>query len=55
MAELHRFGLAAVLSADAADKFGTRGTAFLHTHVDELANTFLVENLEGVYLQDLLL
>ena len=54
-AELHAGGLAAVLAADAGAHAGTYVAALLHGHLDELAYAVLVENLEGVYLQNLLL
>ena len=43
-----------MLTADAAAELGTHGATFFHGILDELADTLLVEHLEGVYLQNLL-
>ena len=48
MTELHRFGFATVFATDTADEVRTCRTTFLHTHIDELANAFLIEHLERV-------
>ena len=53
-AELHRAGLTTVLTADTATEIGTNLATFLDGKLDETAHTLLVENLERVYLQDLL-
>ena len=44
-----------MLTADTGAQVGTNGTTILNSHLNELAYTILVENLEGVYLQNLLL
>ena len=53
-AELHRAGLTTMLTTETSTEFRTCLTAFLHSGLDETANTLLVENLEWVYLQNLL-
>ena len=54
MAELNRFGFATMLTTDTTNEVGASGAALLNTHVNELANTLLVENLEWVDIQNLL-
>ena len=44
-----------MLTANTTLQVRTNSTAFLCSHTDELADTILVEHLEGVYLQNLLL
>ena len=44
-----------MLTADTCAEIRTCGATVLNCHLDELTNTLLVENLERVYLQDLLL
>lgn len=51
-AELHGAGLAAVLAADADFEIGTGCTTFLYSHSYKLTNTYLIEYLEGIYLDD---
>ena len=53
-AELNRAGLTTMLTTDTATQVRTYLTTFLHSELDETANTLLVEHLERVYLQDLL-
>ena len=43
-----------MLTADAAAEVGTYLATLLDSELDETAHTLLVENLEWVYLQDLL-
>ena len=44
-----------MLTADTATESRTNGAALLHSHLDKLANTILVKNLERIHLQDLVL
>ena len=53
-AELHRAGFTTMLTTDTATQVRTYLTTFLHSELDETANTLLIEHLERVYLQDLL-
>ena len=55
MTELHRVRIATVFAADTAGQVGTCAASAFDSHTDELAHTFLVELLEGVYAQDLLI
>lgn len=55
MAELDGLGLAAVLAADTDFEVAARGAAFVGGHLDERADTFLIENREGILLQNALL
>src|SRR5207247_11252759 len=55
VAELDRAGLAAVLAADADLEVAARPPAQAHGGLDQLADAFLVEDLEGVVLQDAVL
>ena len=55
MTELHRVRIATVFAADTAGQVGACATSTFDGHTDELAHTFLVELLEGVYAQDLLI
>src|ERR1700691_6759145 len=55
MAELDGLWLAAVLAADTDFEVAARGTAFVGGHLDERADTFLIENREGILLQNALL
>ena len=43
-----------MLTADTATQVRTYLAAFLHSELDETADTLLVEYLERIYLQDLL-
>ena len=54
-AELHAAGLTTVFATDTGADTGTYGVAFLAGHLDELTYTVLVEDGEGISLQNLLL
>ena len=41
-----------MLTADADLELGLGRTAFFNTHLDELANTFLIEHFERIGLDD---
>src|SRR5205814_7134636 len=55
VAELHRARLAAVLAANPDLQIGASAPAQPHRDLDELADPFLVEHLEGVLVQDTVL
>ena len=54
MTELHTAWLTTVLAANTAFEFGTCAATLVYSHLDELAYASLIENLEGVYAEDLL-
>jgi hypothetical protein len=53
-AELNRARLTTMLTTDTATEIWTNLTTLLNSELDETAYTSLVENLEWVYLQNLL-
>ena len=55
VAELDAGGIAAVLAADTQAQVGTGLTAIVSSHLDQLADTDLIQVLERIALVDLLL
>ena len=53
VAELHRGGIAAVLTTDAQMQVGVSGTAQLGSHLDQTAHALLVQLGKGIVLIDL--
>ena len=53
MAELNAGGVAAVLAADAQTQVGVGCAAVMGSHLNQLANTDLVQMLERIALVDL--
>ena len=52
VAELHALRLTTVLTANADVEVGVGGAALAGSHLNELTNTFLVEYLERILLED---
>src|SRR5690606_27402941 len=51
MAEFHRGWFSTMLATDTDFEVSTGRTAFLHTNLDQLAYTLLIQYLEGVLFQ----
>ena len=49
MTELNRVRIATMFATDTAGQVGACAASAFDSHTDELAHTFLVELLEGVY------